>query len=155
MEVSEVCRLSFLWIWIWPTWTWHKKSSHTAMQTCSMQPCTILETCRWVERYIYYNNIIYEKEKGEDDDMMICFPPTGYPPRNTAAGTAHSTHSTQPALPPPHTPRYPQSSRIPLLRRRADAPAPLKRSMLDARCSPLSEMESVSMGAWGFPEKNY
>jgi len=26
--------------------------------------------------------------------------PTGYPPRNTAAGTAHSAHSTQPALRP-------------------------------------------------------
>jgi len=33
-----------------------------------------------------------------DDDMLT---PTGYPPSNTAAGTAHSAHSTQPA-PPPH-----------------------------------------------------
>jgi len=99
VEVSEVCRLSFLWIWIWPTWTWHKKSSHTAMQTCSMQPCTILETCRWVERYIYYNNIIYEKEKGEDDDMMICFPPTGYP----SPPTPHTHTQQPPARPTAHT----------------------------------------------------
>ena len=28
-------------------------------------------------------------------DMLT---PTGYPPPNTAAGTAHSAHSTQPAL---------------------------------------------------------
>jgi len=32
--------------------------------------------------------------------MMICLPPQGTPPPNTAAGTAHSTPSTQPALPP-------------------------------------------------------
>jgi len=32
-----------------------------------------------------------------DDDMLT---PTGYPPPNTAAGTAHSAHSTQPALRP-------------------------------------------------------
>jgi len=29
---------------------------------------------------------------------MILLTPTGYPPPNTAAGMAHSTHSTQPAL---------------------------------------------------------
>jgi len=39
-----------------------------------------------------------------DDDMLT---PTGYPPTHTAAGTAHSAHSTQPARLPPHraTPR--------------------------------------------------
>jgi len=57
-----------------------------------------------------------------DDDMRT---PTGYPHPNTAAGTAHSAHSTQPALLPPHlaTPRVGDNTP-------ADAPAPLKRSML-------------------------
>jgi len=34
----------------------------------------------------------------DNDDYMLT--PTGYPSPNTAAGTAHSAHSTQPALPP-------------------------------------------------------
>ena len=39
------------------------------------------------ERAVYVN----------DDDMLT---PTGYPPRNTAADTAHSAYSTQAALRP-------------------------------------------------------
>jgi len=50
---------------------------------------------------------------------MICLPPQGPPPPNTAAGTAHSAHSTQPALPPHRaTPRVEDNTP-------ADAPAPL------------------------------
>ena len=49
-----------------------------------------------------------------DDDMLT---PTGYPPPNTAADTAHSVHGTQPALPPHRaTPRVEDSTP-------ADAPA--------------------------------
>ena len=45
-----------------------------------------------------------------DDDMLT---PTGYPPPNTAAGTAHSAHSTQPALRPHRaTPRVEAPSPI-------------------------------------------
>jgi len=56
--------------------------------------------------------------------MMICLPPQGTPPHHTAAGTAHSAHSTQPALPPHRaTPRVEDNTP-------ADAPAPLNRSML-------------------------
>jgi len=48
------------------------------------------------------------------DDMLT---PTGYPPPNTAAGTAHRTHSTQPALPPHRaTPRVEDNTPV-------DAPA--------------------------------
>jgi len=59
---------------------------------------------------------------------MICLPPQGTPPQNTAAGTAHSAHSTQPALPPHHaTPRVDDNTP-------ADAP-PHSYGL----CSPLSE----------------
>jgi len=45
--------------------------------------------------------------------------PTGYPPPNTAAGTAHSAHSTQPAL-RPHRAIPREEDNTP-----ADAPTPL------------------------------
>jgi len=70
--------------------------------------------------------------------MMICLPHR-VPPPNTAAGTAHSAHSTQPALRPQRaTPRV--EDNIP-----ADAPTPLNRSM-------LPPAESASPGTdYGLP----
>jgi len=51
------------------------------------------------QKGLVFSDLSYETRAGGDaaDDMLT---PTGYPPTHTAAGTAHSAHSTQPALLP-------------------------------------------------------
>ena len=67
--------------------------------------------------------------------------PTGYPPANTAAGTAHSTPSTQPALPPHRaTPRVEDNTPV-------DAPAPLKRYMLAPFGGPRPRVSAKGSGS--------
>jgi len=65
---------------------------------------------------------------GEVGKMVICLPPQGTPPPNTAADTAHSAHSIQPVLRP---------HRAAL--RAEDQPPQTHRPHSISLCSPLSE----------------
>jgi len=78
---------------------------------------------------------------GSDDEDMLT--PTGYPPpSNTAADTAHSAHSTQPAL-RPHRATSRVEDKTP-----ADSPAPLNRSMLAPFGGPRPRISAKARGRW-------
>jgi len=74
--------------------------------------------------------------------VTICSPPQGTPSPNTAADTAHSAHSTQPALRPHRaTPRV--EDKTP-----ANAPAPLNRSMLALFGGPRPRVSAKARERW-------